>query len=105
MPKVGAHRHGARGRRATIAQAYAATLELSISDGLSPFDRKLILGLGAALAGCAAMAVAERLTHGPVRFASVLLLWAAASWTALRFGLTRADREALGGLARTLRLN
>ena len=51
------------------------------------------------------MAGAERLTHGPVRFVTVLLLWAAASWTALRLGLTRTDREALGGFARVLRLN
>ena len=90
---------------ATIAQAYAATLELSLSDRLSPFDRKLFLGLAAALAGCALMALAERLTHGPARFASVVLLWAAASWSAMRLGLTRTDREALGGFARVLRLN
>lgn len=90
---------------ATIAQAWAATAELQISDRLSPFDRKLFLGLAAALLGCAAMAAAERLTHGPARFASVLLLWAAASWTALRLGLTRTDREALGSFARVLRLN
>jgi O-antigen/teichoic acid export membrane protein len=90
---------------ATIAQAYAATLELSLSDRLSPFDRKLFLGLVTALLGCAAMALAERLTHGPARFASVLILWAAASWTALRLGLTRTDRDALGGFARVLRLN
>jgi O-antigen/teichoic acid export membrane protein len=89
---------------ATIAQAYAATLELSLSDRLSPFDRKLFLGLAAALLGCAAMGLAERLTHGPARFASVLVLWAAASWTALRLGLTRSDREALGTFARVLRL-
>jgi O-antigen/teichoic acid export membrane protein len=89
---------------ATIAQAYAATLELRLSDRLSPFDRKLFLGLATALLGCAAMAIAERLTHGPARFASVLLLWAAASWTALRLGLTRTDREALGTFARVLRL-
>jgi O-antigen/teichoic acid export membrane protein len=101
--------HGAIGMAiavgaATIAQAYAATIELGISDRLSPFDRKLFLGLAAALVGCAAMALAGRATHGPVRFASVLALWAAASWCALRFGLTRSDREALGGLARVLRL-
>jgi O-antigen/teichoic acid export membrane protein len=90
---------------ATVAQAYAATLELSLSDRLSPFDRKLFLGLAAALSGCAAMAVVERLTHGPARFAGVLLFWAASSWTGLRLGLTRSDREALGGFARMLRLN
>ena len=50
------------------------------------------------------MALAESVTRGPVRFASVLALWAATSWLALRFGLNRPDREALGGLARRLRL-
>ncbi|MEA3003022.1 MAG: hypothetical protein QOH81_1810 [Sphingomonadales bacterium] len=104
VPRLGAPGMALAVGAATIAQAYAATLELSISDRLSPFDRKLVLGLAAALAGCAAMALVERLTHGPARFAGVLLLWAAASWTALRLGLTRSDREALGGLARVLRL-
>jgi O-antigen/teichoic acid export membrane protein len=90
---------------ATVAQAYAATAELRISDRLSPFDRKLFLGLAAALAGCGAMAVMERLTHGPVRFTGVALLWAASSWAALRVGLTRSDREAMGRFSRLLRLN
>jgi O-antigen/teichoic acid export membrane protein len=89
---------------ATVATAYAATLELRISDRLSPFDRKLAQGLGIALAGDALMATAEYWLDGPVRFALVALLWAATSWTALRFGLTRPDREALGGLSRRLRL-
>lgn len=31
-------------------------------------------------------------------------LWAITSWLILRFGLTRGDREALGGLSRKLRL-
>ena len=89
---------------ATMIIAYAATLELKVSDGLSPFDRKLMQGLAIAVAGVALMALAESVTRGPVRFASVLALWAATSWLALRFGLNRPDREALGGLARRLRL-
>lgn len=89
---------------ATVVIAYAATLELQISDGLSPFDRKLFLGLGVALAGVALMWGAESLTHGPARFVSVTLLWALASWCALRFGLTRSDREALAPLSRRLKL-
>ena len=40
----------------------------------------------------------------PVRFASNLALWAITSWLALRYGLTREDRLALGGLSRKLRL-
>lgn len=89
---------------ATLATAYAATLELRLSDKLSPFDRKLLIGLGAALVGVGLMAVVEALTSGPARFASVLILWAAASWCALRFGLVRSDREALGSVASRLRL-
>jgi hypothetical protein len=49
------------------------------------------------------MALAERLFHGPARFACALL-WAATSWLTLRYGLTRDDRLALGGLSRRLRL-
>jgi O-antigen/teichoic acid export membrane protein len=89
---------------ATVASTYAATLQLQISDGLQPFDRKLFQGLGLALTGVAAMAGAEWLFEGPVRFAIVFTLWAVTSWLTLRFGLTREDREALGGLSRRLRL-
>lgn len=89
---------------ATLVSAYAATLELGISDRLSPFDRKLFQALAVAGLGVGAMALAEQLSSGPARFAGILLLWAATSWLALRYGLGRDDRLALGGLARTLRL-
>ena len=61
-------------------------------------------GLALALAGVALMAGAEWLLDGPARFAAVLALWAITSWLTLRYGLTRGDREALGGLSRRLRL-
>ena len=89
---------------ATLASAYAATLELRISDRLSPFDGKLVRGLAIGLAGVGLMAAAEAATGGPVRFVCVLLLWGGTSWLALRHGLAQADREALGGLSRRLRL-
>jgi O-antigen/teichoic acid export membrane protein len=89
---------------ATVAIAYAATLELKLTEGLSPFDRKLFLGLAVALAGVGLMALAADWTRGPLRFASVTLLWAAASWCAVRLGLVRGDREALGAVSRRLRL-
>jgi O-antigen/teichoic acid export membrane protein len=89
---------------ATILVAYAATLELKISDGLTPFDSKLLRGLAIALIGFGLMALAAHLFRGPVRFGSIFLLWAVTSWCALRFGLVRSDREALGGVARRLRL-
>ena len=37
-------------------------------------------------------------------FAAVTLLWAATTWLALRYVLTREDREALGGVSRRLGL-
>jgi O-antigen/teichoic acid export membrane protein len=104
VPRYGPAGMAAAVGAATVLIAYAATLELRISDKLSPFDRKLFLGLSVALAGITLMALASDATHGPVRLAAILLLWAATSWCALRLGLTRTDREALGGLARGLRL-
>jgi len=89
---------------ATIASTYAATIQLQISDRLSPFDHKLFQGLGLALAGVALMALVEWRLGGPARFALIFALWAATSWLTLRYGLTRSDREALGGLSRRLRL-
>ena len=89
---------------ATMAGTFAATVELEMFDGLSPFDRKLWRGLLIALLGVALMALAARWLHGPGGFAMILGLWALASWTALRFGLVRSDREALGGLSRRLKL-
>jgi O-antigen/teichoic acid export membrane protein len=103
-PEWGAHGMAWAIAVATVASTYAATLELRISDGLQPFDRKLFQGLGLALAGVALMAAAAYLMPGPARFAVIFSLWAATSWLTLRFGLTRGDREALGGLSRKLRL-
>jgi hypothetical protein len=89
---------------ATVATAYAAVIELRRSDNLWPFERRLFQGLGIALVGVLLMAGAEWLLNGPVRFGVVTLLWAATSWCALRLGLVRGDREALGGISRKLRL-
>lgn len=83
---------------------YAASLELWVSDGLNPFDRKLFHGFAVALAGVGLMGLVEYWADGPIRFVGVLLLWVATSWFAMRLGLLRSDREALGGLARRTRL-
>jgi O-antigen/teichoic acid export membrane protein len=101
--------HGATGMAiavaaAVVASAWAATVELRLSDGLTPFDRKLFQGLAVTLTGVLAMSAVEYATGGPVRFVAVLALWAGTSWLALRYGLTREDRLALGGLSRRLRL-
>lgn len=89
---------------AVVLSSYAATLELRISDGLNPFDRKLFQGLAVALLGVLAMAGVVQILGGPARFVSLLVVWAATSWVALRYGLTREDRLALGGLSRRLKL-
>ena len=104
VPRFEADGNGHADGLATIAIAVAATIELRLADRISPFDRKLFLALAIASVGVGMMAAAESATRGPVRFASVTLLWALASWCALRFGLTRSDREALAPLSRKLRL-
>jgi O-antigen/teichoic acid export membrane protein len=104
VPRFGALGMAAAVGAGTVAIAYAATLELKLTEGLSPFDGKLLRGLLVALLGVVLMGLAAHWTRGPARFASVLSLWAVASWCALRFGLVRGDRVALGGLAQTLRL-
>ena len=89
---------------AIVASTYAAAVELQVSDGLSPFDYKLFQGLGLALAGVAAMGLVFLFLGGPLRFAANMALWIATSWLTLRYGLTREDRLALGGVSRKLRL-
>lgn len=88
----------------TVVGAYAAALELRITHGLRPFDRRLVRGIALAVTSVALMAAAEALTSGVVRFGLVMLLWAAGTWAALRFGLPPEDREALGKTGRKLRL-
>jgi O-antigen/teichoic acid export membrane protein len=104
VPRMGAVGMAIAVGVATVATAYAAVIELRRSDNLWPFERRLFQGLGVALIGVLLMAGAEWLLNGPVRFAVVTVIWAITSWCALRAGLVRGDREALGGLARTLRL-
>jgi O-antigen/teichoic acid export membrane protein len=104
VPRMGAMGMVIAVAAATLVIASAATVELRFTEGLSPFDPKLLVGLSVAIAGLGLMALAAHFAGGPVRFALVLLLWALTSWSALRFGLVRTDREALGGLARRLRL-
>ena len=101
--------HGAFGMAIAVASgtlvgAWAATIEIRLSDGLSPFDRKLFQGLAVALAGVALIGFADAFLAGPGGFSVMVVLWAATSWLALRYALTRDDRLALGGFARKLRL-
>jgi O-antigen/teichoic acid export membrane protein len=104
MPQYGAFGMAVAVAVAVISSTYAATIELQVADRLSPFDRKLFQGLAIALIGLAFMALGEWLLDGPARFAAEFVLWTVTSWLTLRYGLTREDRLALGGLARRLRL-
>ena len=89
---------------AAAVPAYLAVFELRASDKVWPFDRWMLTGLLIALVGMAAMALPRFYLFGWERFLSVLALWAATSWFALRYGLTHDDRIGLGGFARKLRL-
>lgn len=104
VPRQGAFGMAIAVSIAIMLSTYAAAIELWFSDGLSPFDRKFYQGFGLALAGVAVMAGVSTVAGGPVRFAGNMIVWAATSWLALRFGLTREDRLSLGGLSRRLRL-
>jgi O-antigen/teichoic acid export membrane protein len=104
VPSMGALGMAIAVAAATVVPAYAATVQLQISDGVSPFDRKLFQGLAIALVGIAVMWLAEYLFNGLARFVTLMIIWPITSWFTLRYGLTREDREGLGGLARRLRL-
>lgn len=104
VPRVGATGMAIATGAATVLIAGAATLELAIADGLQPFDRRLGGAFAIAAAGVVVMAIAAELLGGPLRFTALMLIWAATSWLTLRHGLSRSDREALGGIARRLKL-
>lgn len=91
----------------TVLIAWAATVELRIADGLVAFDRHALIALAVALTASAGLWLAgsgaEPLGNR-MRAAILLLMFLPALWAVLRFGLPRADREALGGAARKLRL-
>jgi O-antigen/teichoic acid export membrane protein len=88
----------------TTIIAVMASIELRVTEGLAPFDRALLRGLVITLAGVACMALVGMSVGGVLRFSCIVLLWAATSWAALRWGLKHDDIQALGGLGRRLRL-
>lgn len=93
----------------TVLIAWAATLELRISDGVRLVDRKLLRGIAVSVVGVLVMAGVGMLLRplgGPVR-AGVLLIffYPLLTWIGLRIGLGAEDRRALGKLGRKLRLS
>jgi O-antigen/teichoic acid export membrane protein len=89
----------------TVAIAWAATLELRLTDGLAAFDGPALKALAAALLAVALLwALGALPLPAPAR---ALLLFAAfwpLVWGVLRVGLPAEDRAALGGAGRRLRL-
>ena len=92
---------------AVVVTAWAAVIELKVSDGISPFGLGFwrAVGLGAAilimlwLAGEALAPFGETL-----RAIGLFALFWPMLWAGLKFGLERDDKEALGKLGRRLRL-
>lgn len=91
----------------TVLIAWAATLELRISDGLAAFDSsalKLLAVSGTGVAALWAIGLALAPLGAPVRAIGLLLLFWPLLWLVLRLGLPLADRIALGGPARRIGL-
>lgn len=91
----------------TVLIAWAATLELRISDGLAAFDGAAWRVLAVTLAGVGllwAAGLALGPLGAPVRAIGLLIGFFPLLWAVLRLGLPVADRIALGGPARSLRL-
>jgi O-antigen/teichoic acid export membrane protein len=87
--------------------ALLAIAEVRIADGLKTFSGRLWVGLAISAATGTAMWLADRAAAplgDRVEAAVVGLLFVVATWIGLRFGLTRTDREALGGIGRRLKL-
>jgi O-antigen/teichoic acid export membrane protein len=91
----------------TVLAAWAAAVELRWSDSLKTFDGKTMIAVAVAVAGVAVMVAAGYALEplgARVRAVLLLPLFAAATWVALRLGLSRSDRLALQPLSGRLRL-
>jgi O-antigen/teichoic acid export membrane protein len=95
---------------ATALAGLCAVLELLLG-GARPGPAAITFPAGFVLRGAllssigaATMALAAFVLPGPLRVASLVLLWAGTSWLALRAGLSREDKAALGRLSLRLRL-
>lgn len=105
VPSMGASGMAWAVSAGTVLIAWAATLELRITDGLVAFDRPAIAALAVTLAAAAVLwGAGSVLAPAPVRAVGLLLLFLPAQWAVLRYGLPLSDREALGKTGRKLRL-
>lgn len=88
----------------TVVMAWAGSFELYLSDGLKIWDRWIARCIAVGAGGLLAMLATIALLAGPARFAALVAIWLGTSWLAVRHGLPREDREALGGTGAKLRL-
>lgn len=91
----------------TVAIAWAATLELRLSDGLAAFNAPALRALAAALLAVGALFGLGAAASGLAAPWRALLLFVGfwpLLWLVLRHGLPADDRSALGGTGRRLRL-
>ena len=92
---------------AVVATAWAAVIELKVSDGISPFGLGFwrAVGVGSAIV-IALWLAGEALAPlgAPVRAIGLLALFWPMLWAGLKFGLEQDDKAALGKLGRKLRL-
>lgn len=92
---------------AVVITAWAAVIELKVSDGLSPFGSGFwrAVGLGAAIIGALWLAGETLAPFGArVRAIGLFALFWPLLWAGLKFGLENDDKAALGKLGRRLRL-
>ena len=83
----------------TVLIAWAATIELRVSEGLVAFDAPALRALAVAGAAAGLLWTAGALAESqaaPMRAALLFAIFWPLLWATLRFGLLRADREALG---------
>ena len=90
-----------------VVSAVAALVELAVLERVRPFDLRQLAAIAVSLPAIAAMALAGVAARGLGALPATLIEFAMllpALWLALRFGLKRGDKKALGGLSRRLRL-
>ena len=107
VPEYGALGMAIAVSAAVVATAWAAVLELRISDGLTPLGAGFWRALAAGVLIISALWLAgEGLAPfgAPVRAIGLLILFWPLLWLGLRFGLDTADKAALGKLGKTLHL-
>lgn len=92
---------------AVVTTAWAAVLELRISDGLTPFGNGFWRSAALGLSSVALLWIAGELLAplgAPLRAIGLFLLFWPLLWAGLKYGLDAGDKTALGKLGRRLRL-